>query len=504
MKSISSSNKPSQTLDPLGNKLFFVLGLCLLVLPIWVVSYPPMVDIPQHMAQINSLQHYWSGDEYFKSIYELNWFTPYLAGYLSVYLLSQFLPLLISLKLVLSLALIGMPVAVRRLLQVAEVDPSVVWLSFPATIGFSFYFGFLNFVVATPLAIYFIICGIEFEKHPTVKKTFGLVLLSVLLFFCHVLALGFSLLILGGVFLAKNYRNIRLFFLKLLPFTFSILLAIVWLALSYRGELQSSNSSIIFDITFRRVLVLLQAISGSEVPVPMWIVCAVVLLYPQLSGAKLTRKPWRWVPFALALIMFSAFPLFMFGTGYVYPRFGQFAAIFWLLLWDYKPVPSRYLRWMVFLCMIGWFGFNTTRFRLFEQENDDFKTVLSLMEPNKRVLSLMVDNRSPYFGSPFPMYLHHGAWYQAENRGIVDFSFAMFFQLMLRYKKEAIPQIYDGFEWNPILFNWKRDNGSNYYYFLVRAPVNIDRQVFKGYLPQVRLKTHSGNWWLYENAGNTR
>ena len=73
---------------------------------------------------------------------------------------------------------------------------------------------------------------------------------------------------------------------------------------------------------------------------------------------------------------------------------------------------------------------------------------------------------------------------------------------MLRYKKDAIPKIYDGFEWNPLYFDWRRDNGANYYYFLVRAPLSIDRQVFKGYLPKVRLKANIGNWWLYEHAGN--
>ena len=500
MKYIFNSDKPFQTPDPLGNNLFFLLGLCLLVLPIWVVSYPPMVDIPQHMAQINTLKHFWSGDEYFRRIYQLNWFTPYLVGYLSIYLLSLFLPLLISLKLLLSLSLIGLALVVRRLFQVVEIDPSVVWLTFPAAIGYSFYFGFLNFFVTTPIAIYFIICGIEFEKFPTFRKTLALVLLSMLLFFCHVLALAYSLLILGAVVLVKNHRNIRLLFLKLLPLTFSMLLGTVWLLITHHGESQASNSVIVYDITFRRVLVLLQTISGSDLPAPMWIISAVVLLYPPLSGARLTRKTWRWVPLAVSLVVFSIIPMNVFGTGFVYPRFGQFVGIFWLLIWDYKSVSSKYLRWVVFICIIGWFGFNTTRFWLFEQENDDFKTVLSHMEPNKRTLSLMADNRTPYFN--FPMYLHYGAWYQAENRGIVDFSFSMFFPLMLRYKKDSAPKIYPGFEWNPIFFDWKQDNGSNYYYFLVRAPVNIGRQVFKGYMHKVRLKANIGNWWLYENAGN--
>lgn len=498
MKNFLNLENPSLTLDPLENKLFFSFALFLLVLPIWVVSYPPMVDIPQHMAQINSLKFFWGGDEYFQSIFEVNWFTPYLVGYLSVYLLSQFFPLLISLKLVLSLSLIGLPISLRRLFQVAEVDPAVVWLTFPATVGFSFYFGFLNFLVATPVAIFFLVIGIEFEKDPTRKKAVGLMLLSVLLFFCHLLALGFCLSILGLIYLAKNYKNLRLFFVKLIPLAPPIPLTILWLFLTHGRESQTSGV-IIFDISVNRVLVLLKALSGSDMLALMLIISALILLYPPLSGAKLSRKPWRWVPLAVSLLIFFAFPRYIFGTGSTYPRFGPFVGIFWLLIWDYKPLPPKYLRWLVFICILALFCFTTTRFRLWEQENNDFKTVLQLMEPNKKVLSLMVDHRSKYFG--YPLYLHYGAWYQAENRGIVDFSFAMFFPEMLRYKKSAIPKIPFDFEWQPTIFNWQRHGGSNYYYFLVRAPVNIGKPIFKNHLHNVRLKANIGNWWLYENTG---
>jgi hypothetical protein len=59
---------------------FFLLACLLCGLPVWLPHFPPMVDLPQHAAQISLLLNMGNPDFPFSDQFQLNLFTPYLLG----------------------------------------------------------------------------------------------------------------------------------------------------------------------------------------------------------------------------------------------------------------------------------------------------------------------------------------------------------------------------------------------------------------------------------------
>ena len=78
----------------------FGYALVLMIAPLWFGQYLPMVDLPQHAAQIAALKQIWAGNPLFTDVFEINWFTPYLLGYMALYVLSLAMPITVATKIV--------------------------------------------------------------------------------------------------------------------------------------------------------------------------------------------------------------------------------------------------------------------------------------------------------------------------------------------------------------------------------------------------------------------
>ena len=62
---------------------YFFWSCLLCALPVLLATYPAMVDMPQHAAQVAAIRHLLADDGWkFAGFFELQWFTPYLFGYL--------------------------------------------------------------------------------------------------------------------------------------------------------------------------------------------------------------------------------------------------------------------------------------------------------------------------------------------------------------------------------------------------------------------------------------
>ncbi len=98
--------------------------LCLLsVAPLWVGPYLPMVDLPQHMVQLSICQRWDNPDFGYRDVYLAN---PLLVHRLMPTLvlgLAQVLPLMVALKVVLSAAVLGLPLVCYLWLRELDGDP---------------------------------------------------------------------------------------------------------------------------------------------------------------------------------------------------------------------------------------------------------------------------------------------------------------------------------------------------------------------------------------------
>src|SRR5450759_1255464 len=107
----------------------------------WIARRPPMGDLPQHAAQVVLLRDLWSSDPRWSSLVRVNYFTPYWVPVSLATILSAFMPIVTSLKVMLTasfFALVASSIALRRDL---EGDSRLDWLLLPGFFGFAYQYG---------------------------------------------------------------------------------------------------------------------------------------------------------------------------------------------------------------------------------------------------------------------------------------------------------------------------------------------------------------------------
>lgn len=492
------SARLSQTLS-LGNNRLFVMAVLLAVAPLWFGQNLPMIDMPQHAGQMTALREIWAGNEMFTRLFEVNWFTPYLLGYVLLYAAALVLPIGVATQLLVSLSVIAIPLLTASLLRTAGADERWKWLAIPGAFSFSFYWGFLSFVVAAPVGLLFLIQSIRFANAPTLRRGLAMAAFAITLFFCHVIVLGVASLMALGYIAGAHYRDFRGLVLRALPYTAPLPLIGFWMFTTYSNTAIVRSDPVVFGPVSYRLLGLLTQPAGRDSfePLLCLLMTGSILLLPALMGSTFNRRPERWLPFVLALLVYLAAPHYVMSAAYFYQRLGIFLVPLWLLAWDPPAHELHRPDWLVMPLVLLWMFLNTGRFAAFAKETESFDDIMAAIPPGQRVASLLYDKGSPLFA--LPVYLHFPAWYQAKQAGIVDFNFAEFYSQMARFKADAGNRITEASTWQPWLFDWQADGGAKYDYFIVKANADVSEQIFKDKRGAVELVARSEWWWLYRN-----
>jgi hypothetical protein len=484
------------------DRLWFATALIISIMPLWIPDFLPLVDIPQHAAQLADLRELAAGNSFFRDNFAINWLTPYMGGYLLMYLASLALPVVAATKLVASLAVVGVPLATGLLLREAGADQRLKWLAIPAGYSFGFYWGFLVYVVAVPVALLFLWSTIRYDREPSLKRALAMAGFSVALFFCHAMALGFASAVAVAWLFARHWRTPLTFIRRALPFLTPVPLIVLW-TLRVNSREASVQDGIIQFAPFRQKMVVLfnqlAGLDGTSFMLSL-LIAATVILLPLLAGCRPSRRPERWLPLVVGLALYLVFPHYMQATAYLYQRLAVFLVPLWLLVWDAPTHPRRFVLPVGATCvLLLWAGFNTQRFVRFADESASFSQVLRKAEPGHRMAGMMFCNSSDLFA--LPVYLHFHAWYGATSRGIADNSFALTLPSPVRYRDLQAPRIGDTLGWRPGYFEWERHGGDSYDYFLVCAVEDVSVPLFKDRAGAVQLLAHAGPWWLYEKRG---
>jgi hypothetical protein len=478
------------------------------LIPLWSVKYLPMVDLPQHTAQVSIWIHYHDPAYGFAQQFELNWFTPYLGGYALARFFALFVPILAAMKLVVTLAVLALPLSLLFLLRRTGGD---VWWSlagFPLAFGHCYAWGFFNFLIGIPLCLIFIGLGYSHATKPTRRGAAWLAVLSVLLFFAH-----FYVLIFGSVvvffFVLRFTRGLRQITVRMIPLLTSLPLVGVWVWQTLTKGAQPSYGDL-WDWGFRRLTDLPGHLFGfpfDGLATGLGVIFLLLLTITLAWPGKLRKDFIIWVPALLAFVIYFFAPHGIFGTQYTYQRFSIFVVTLAFIAENPKVGTPffRFLRGMFLLALVlGWMTILTFRYMGFNQEAGDFDQIKKVMEPQKKVMALIFDRDSE--AVPGPFFLHFANYYQAEKGGSLVFSPAIHFHMLARYKKGmAPPHVRPGFEWEPLAFDGKYQTG--YEYFLMRMP---KADVAKAYgIPgpfihsragvPVRLLANKGRWFLYES-----
>ena len=503
----------------------FLLACVLCGLPVWLPHFPPMVDLPQHAAQVSLFLNLGNPDFPFSDQFQRNLFTPYLLGYLLISAITPIFGILTASKLVIWLALATFALSSRYLLNRTGADPYWSWLTFPVLYGFTYQWGLLSFLIAVPVGIFTL--GLIWrnpEKNDWQSSLFIALMLNIL-FYCHALVMGLVIVIALGfwIYSAKNLRN---FLLSAWPIITLTPMVIIWLLLTARHP--QTSMAIDWDLSWintmdgyytyfadwadkqnpgwGRATGFIPRLLGVR-PSPLFTLTGIILFaLPFLAGGRIASSRIRLLPLIAITLVLIFLPSTLFGNVFTVERFVYLAMPLFLIMIDISASPGRiqqFLRWSAPMIAFGWIAYMSINALQFNREADGFQNILSKMEPNNRAISLIFSRDDSH--SIAPTFIHFPAWYSAIKNGVTNPSFAETYIEPVTYKKEYIPKAnFQGFAWNPQLFNWPRHEGYQYDYFVVRAPVDVGAFIFRTAPCRIQLVAQSQKWWLYRPAPECR
>jgi len=182
------------------------------VLPVWCVKYPPLLDYPNHLASSYVLAHLHDPSLPFHEWYAAKWgLYPYLALEVSLRVLQALMNVEVAGRIYLTLALLALPLSMWFFLGQANPGQDAVALwALVATHNIFFLLSYSNFYVS--LSFCFLSLGLWLKWLRRPRATFWLAtLLSVTaLYFSHLVAFAFTGIAVTAYWLAmKLWRGSR-------------------------------------------------------------------------------------------------------------------------------------------------------------------------------------------------------------------------------------------------------------------------------------------------------
>lgn len=483
--------------------LLLIAASLLATIPVWLASFPPMVDLPEHAAQIALLHNLHNPGFRFADLFWVNWFTPYLLGYILVYAFTPLLGIVTATKLVVAVAVAAVPVATALLARETGADRYWALLTIPAMYGFSYGWGFLNFLVAAPIGLLFLVMFMRHTRKPSLRGSAYVALFSILLFFSH--ALTYLLLgAIAGSYALLETGRLRKAATAVAPVSAAVPLAMLWY---FRTMADSGTKDpVVWGLNWfstadphtwgGRVSGFFPRLLGLWSPLFCLLFGLALVALPFLAGARLSRRLGVWAPLAVCVGVMLFGPTGGHSGWALSQRFAVFALPFFVIGLDKSPVRRPVWRAATVFLLLAWITILISITVRYDAEAKGFKQILAAMQPNERVLSLMFVQHMK--GSPAPVFVHYPAWYSATKQGVVDMNFAVFPVALVRYGPAVPSPNPTVSEWHPDTFRWEEWRGGTYRYFVVHAPVDLGYRLF-GWAPcPVSLIAHSDNWWLYE------
>ena len=192
-------------------RLVFVLILAgMLIAPIWIVSFPPLLDYPNHLARSFVLSHLNDPAFTFSRFYRADWRAyPYLGMDASLAVLGRIFPIETAGRVFLSLCALAVPAAGWFFLRQVNPgeDAASLWTLLIAGNVF-FLEGFLNFYLG--IAVGFLALGLWFRwlARQSLTRWIAAITAFTALYFTHLLGFGIAGLILVA-YLALDRRPVR-------------------------------------------------------------------------------------------------------------------------------------------------------------------------------------------------------------------------------------------------------------------------------------------------------
>ena len=508
-----------KTAGKTGNNLFALLFLLLIGLHLFLmasVRMYPFLDTPNHLAIATICRYYGEPTNQFASYYTIDTFFKPNIFHLFFCGSPLFSSVEFANKVFYCLYIALFPLSMLLVIKKIGGNQWFSLLSFLFLYNINVLYGFNGIIIALPFVMFTFYCMLNYLNKQTVLSGITLAGLLVMLFFMHVLAALFALLIIGACsFLSdkKSFFSAVKTFMPAVPLI--ALIAIWWYRDSvqyhgtslagflfkyYAGEyfktLHLRGGFLIFD-NFR----LQEGIPGYALALlfSLFVIALFALaIYSYKRRPEKSEKNGHVKTVSTCLIcsaaIFFLIPESLPGYSFLFERFSVFIFIFFILLGSIlfsdrlkKAVPGA----ICIMCLIH-FLLWADYFRDFDNENRMFnREFFSSISNDKRLAGLMYDyrfrGRSVYenFADYFVV------WKQGiTNTRVID---DRSFPIQRKASKEILPP---DIEWSG-----KHDSYDGSYssmdYILVRGELSPKAQ---HYLEDFKVSRQAGMWILYEKA----
>jgi hypothetical protein len=500
------------------------VSAALTIVPLYCARHLPFCDLPEHLAAIATLRHWWDpawrSQEYFTLAIAK---TQYLLYYVVAALLSvPFGSAERANLFLLTLVGLGFPYALRELLRALERDERLAIIGCPLFWNRALAEGLVNYVASIPLVVWGLALAVRQARAPTRRRGIGLAVLSVAVFYLHLSS--FLLLMVGAAAItwllpapAPEERTARALLARVprvplrMPWVAPVaVLSVAFLLTSTVTHPDKSQGSHAGLVKFAPKRVLVEELFGwmhdiwfslgdDAAAVALWIAFA-VLVVRRPSKTATQAERWMHVTGAVLFAVACAFYFFMPSqVGFAFLLDVRLAPFVGLLapLWLPRRRDARTNVALAAMTAASLFLsiHCAWQMRGFEREEaSHFDDVIRNLPRGKKLLMLVFSRQSER--AIITPFVHFGAYYRARYGGIASFSFTELPHWPIHYRPEVAPpkKRIVFWDWNPCLFRNSHD-GPYYDFVLTRGEVDPFAGSPPG--PQWRAIGGSRDWKLW-------
>jgi len=474
----------------------FIFCSILALIPIWSFSYVPMVDLPLYADMARIFRDYPGPHSEWSALIEVRWASPYMLTIALSGWLAKIMPLLVALKLLISMAVLALPLSIFILLRELNRERWWALAGFLLAFGFPFFWGLLHYMFALPIGFLFWAAALAAARTSSWRWWSLSVLLGLGLLFTHLMLFAYflaSMLVLCA-WQGPHHPGAR----KVALLCAAFLCAVPLMASGTQGldTLWPEPTDI-----FRRLASIPGNMTGDAGLQRFPDFLAGALLLAGLVWSERSNAEFRlayWSPFVLALILILFTPVrFGIHTLISERSAGLLIGAGLLVIGDIHHAPSRRIfRALLLLMVVAWIPLQAQRFSEFDTQARFFDALVSKLEPGKRAVSIVaIDAENQEETLPVQ---HFACWYAAQTGGWAERSNLSLPHFPLHYwqvpKGDERWQLEDPVK----TFNWNRYPDLTY--VLIYAYSEKDAGAIAEQGGQSKLAAHEGRWYAYQRA----
>ncbi len=370
-------------MSPGAFALWIGLVACVAALPILATPIPPLLDYPNHLSRIAILKGLGPADAFAPNLRLL----PNLGMDGLMLALASFLPLPLAGRLSIVLVVVLLVTGFARLHAAATGERSP-WAALGASVVFTLpmMFGFLNFELGLALALHFL--ATDLRSEPGWPRTIVTIVFGFALLLCHLMGLGFALLLLPllGRLVGRSWGES---FRRAAPLLLPLLAYVLFSPRpSGGGGLRIDPSS----FALKRIQLGTTFITGHAKTDLAFLALALLALVALLATHAIAVR-WRLLlPGLLFIALWLLLPFGVAGTANLDGRFPGVFVLLLLLAFVPGPRASKVGSAPAFIALGGLLLFRSTtlaaNFRSDGREIESLRVALARLPPGAAIIPI--------------------------------------------------------------------------------------------------------------------